>query len=382
MVLSLSHIYYFDFGLFMRLIWQNLLHFSIRRLFLVIGFIVLFSFVQFFTLLLRLMDEVFYPAYRKKEIKKPVFIISNPRSGTTYLHSLFCLDEDRFTYFLLYHTFFPSVVFYKFILLLKRIDSKLNWVMRRFFEKVERKVFKGWEDIHPMGFERSEEDEGIFVLQMMSPAVGLFCPWFRNIEKTFVADELPEKKKAKMMNYYESTLKRFMYAWGKEKQFLAKNVISTGRIEMLLKTFPDARIIYPMRHPYQTIPSITSMFTAPWKLISPKLPENSPEFRSWGNMTIQFYLHFLKTLNSIPPDQIYIFHYKELLDNPYELMVKIYGFMGFEMDEQYAQKLLSVTGKSNSYNSKHNYSLEQYGFSKDEINQELSLIFEKFEFER
>ena len=167
MTLFNSSIYYFEIRIFWAILVQNLKHFSIRRLILMILFFIIIVFLQVFTLFFRLLDEIFYPNYRKTKLEDPVFIISNPRSGTTYLHNLLCLDEERFSYFMLYHTFFPSILFYKFILLMKRIDSKLNWVMRRFFEWIEKKVFKGWEHIHPMGFEKSEEDEGIFVLQMM-----------------------------------------------------------------------------------------------------------------------------------------------------------------------------------------------------------------------
>jgi len=87
--------------------------------------------------------------------------------------------------------------------MMKRIDSHLNWTFRRFFEWIEKIVFKGWQDIHPMGFEKSEEDEGIFALQMMSPAIGLMCPWFKEMDWIALADNLSEKKicTVKLINY-------------------------------------------------------------------------------------------------------------------------------------------------------------------------------------
>ena len=105
MVFLNSSIYYFEIRIFWAIIYQNLKHFSIRRFILMILFFVVIVFMQTFMLLFRLLDEVFYPNYRKTKLKDPVFIISNPRSGTSYLHRLLCLDEDRFTYFMLYHTF-------------------------------------------------------------------------------------------------------------------------------------------------------------------------------------------------------------------------------------------------------------------------------------
>jgi hypothetical protein len=34
------------------------------------------------------LDEIFFPNYRMQEVKSPVFIIGNPRSGTTFTHRL------------------------------------------------------------------------------------------------------------------------------------------------------------------------------------------------------------------------------------------------------------------------------------------------------
>src|SRR6201995_5278706 len=34
------------------------------------------------------LDHLFYPRHRKQSIDRPIFIIGNPRSGTTFLHRL------------------------------------------------------------------------------------------------------------------------------------------------------------------------------------------------------------------------------------------------------------------------------------------------------
>ncbi len=43
------------------------------------------------------LDEIFFPKYRQQEIKTPVFIIGNPRSGTTFTHRLIEKDTETFT---------------------------------------------------------------------------------------------------------------------------------------------------------------------------------------------------------------------------------------------------------------------------------------------
>lgn len=329
-------------------------------------------------ILFRLLDEILFFGYRKTAFKDPVFIISNPRSGTTYLHNLFCLDEKRFTYFRLYHTFFPSILFYKFIKLLIKIDSHIGWIMKKFFNRIEEYFFGSWDGVHTLRFEQSEEDEGIFTLQMMSPAIGLFCPWFNKMDWIVILDNLDEKKKKKMMSFYKNTLQRFVYAWGEGKTLLVKNVLSTGRINMMLESFPNAKIIYPVRSPYNTIPSIISMFTAPWRIIAPSIPKDSPEFRAWGDISISYYLHFTKIIDSLNPANFYTFNYNDLINDPYALMMAIYNHFDLEVEKEFDSALLEACNMNKKYKSIHKYTLEEYGFSKEIINRRLHPFFERY----
>ena len=41
-----------------------------------------------------LLDNIFFPKYRRVEIKNPVFVIGHPRSGTTFLHALLTQTEE------------------------------------------------------------------------------------------------------------------------------------------------------------------------------------------------------------------------------------------------------------------------------------------------
>ena len=60
-------------------------------------------------------DEIFFRGYRKIEVKRPVFIMGVPRSGTTFLHRLLSKDEDQFSYMKTWEIFYaPSIIQKKF----------------------------------------------------------------------------------------------------------------------------------------------------------------------------------------------------------------------------------------------------------------------------
>ncbi|MEX0595492.1 MAG: hypothetical protein WD512_03250, partial [Candidatus Paceibacterota bacterium] len=102
-------IFYYHHQTALKLVYYNCVkNFSFPRLIFTRIFLFLHFFGVFFISFGRLVDEVFFRGYKKVDLNAPVFIISNPRCGTTFLHRLFCLDEDRYTFSLLYHTLLPS----------------------------------------------------------------------------------------------------------------------------------------------------------------------------------------------------------------------------------------------------------------------------------
>ena len=335
--------------------------------------------INLFSIIFRLLDEVFFYGYRKTKIEKPVFIISNPRSGTTYLHRLMTLDKNRFAYFRLYHTLGNAILFNKMVGWAGKIDRRIGRPARRFFDWTDKVMFGKWKDIHPMGWNKSEEDEALFFFSFSTPSAGLFYPYIKSYDWITFPDYYPEKKAKKLMKFYRNSLKRFMYSEGKDKILLTKNVFSTGRIQLILAAFPDAKIIYPVRNPRQAVPSFVSMFATPWKTLYPFIPENSATYRYWGYIAIRFYQHIYKISSELPAQKMFILQYKTLISEPYETVRKIYrSFLDFEVGKEFDEALISVTGARRKYKSKHTYSMEQYGFEKDIIGKKLGNVLEKF----
>ena len=377
-------IFFIDLKVLWVCIYQNLRpkHFHWKLVLMTITFIPVVLLVMFFVVFLRLLDEILFFGYRKTEVKEPVFIISNPRSGTTYMHRLLCLDEDRFAYFLLYHTVFSSITFYKFIQGMSWIDRRIGRPFRKFFDWVDRRLFARWKDIHPMGWNHSEEDEAQFFFAMTSPAIGIISPYMQYYSWIFFPDRYSQKKGDALMKYYKNCLQRFLYAEGKGKTLLSKNVLSTGRINLLLKHFPDAKVIYPVRHPYKAVPSLTSMFRVPWQFYAPHIKDDSEECRVWIQLAIDFYAYWHTESQNIPEDKYYTLKYDDLVTQPKDTVLKIYERFGLEVNEKFEKRLNELTARSKNYQSSHKYSVDQYGITKEQIYQQLEAVFEEHGFER
>lgn len=383
MTILTPSIFYFHHQTVWQLAYLNCIkHFSLPRFLFTVLFLILHLIGVLFIAFGRLVDEIFFRAYRKVDLSEPVFIISNPRCGTTFLHRLLCLDQDRYTFSLLYHTLLPSVFYIKIIQAVASLDNKMGGLLHKLFNKLDDMLFGGWKHVHPMGFDRSEEDEAIFTLAAYSPALVLLSPWASKLDYLNVLDRSDERVKRKIKEFYISSLKRIIYASNPDKTLLMKNVFSTGRLNFILECFPNAKIIYPVRHPYKAIPSVVSMFTGPWKVHSKDIKDNSEECRAFAQVAINYYAYIHEQKSVINPNNLLIVPYTEVVENPAGMARSIYKHFNFELSEKFEYALSQYHLESKKYKSKHSYSLAQYGLSKAMIDSQLGDLMDEFEFDR
>jgi len=375
--------YYVNYRVLGTIIGQTYRRFRLRIWLVSVLFVTLYLLNQFIHLVFRLADEIFYPGFHKKKIEEPVFIISNPRSGTTYLHRLIALDKERFAFTKFSHTFQMTTSFAKFYNLIRWIDrNMLRGIITHTMDRVDEKFWGGWDDIHALGFNKTEEDEMVFAQMMMSVGVYIPFPYFHLTEDTKFLDKETDDVRKNVMDFYESSVKRFMHANDPSKTYLAKNVMSTGRFKTLMQRFPDAKIIYIARHPYDAVPSFASMFSSMYKLYSPPIPDNDPAKKTWARLGIDYFKYSQEMKRLLPPSQFYMLKYDDLLADPQGTVLKIYHHFNWQPGEKFLEKLKKEEVRNRQYKSNHEYSLEQYGFTKQEVYAELGPIMDELGFDK
>lgn len=79
-------------------------------------------------------------------------------------------------------------------------------------------------------------------------------------------------------------------------------------------------------------------------------------------------------IKTLPPSQLKVVHYQELLNNPQQTVLDVYRHFGWETSEAFLKELSTEGARSKSYKSAHSYSLETFGFSQDDIDRQLGDI--------
>ena len=326
-------------------------------------------------------DDLFYKEYQNQKVAQPVFIIGNPRSGTTYLHRLLARDQKNFSYIRMWEVIFaPSVSQRKLLWFFKKIDDALGGKLQLWLLDQEKKTYVA-NPIHKMGLLEPEEDEGILfnIWETIFTTVVFPHPdLVRNY--AFFDKQMPLLRRRKIMRFYRSCLRRHLFARSSDKKFLSKNPTFSPKVDSLYEFFPDAKIIYLVRNPLDTIPSIISWMSYQWKQFSD--PAENYLFKDYMlELAKEWYEYPLERFAEAPEDSYAIIRYEDLVQNPGQIVSEIYEKFGFDLAPEFAAILDEATLKTASYKSNHRYSLRKMGLTKKEILKTFALIFKRFGFD-
>lgn len=356
-------------------------NFSFKHAFISLSFLLLTMLFMLIVLPFRLLDSLLFPNWKGTPVKAPIYILATPRSGTTFLHRMLCADQ-QFSYIKLYHTIFPSILLYKLFGFLGKCDQKLGSPFQRLIAKLEGKAFSGWDGIHATGLSKSEEDEQYWVYSLMTPAALLLFPWLDQINDVRFVDQLAAPRRQRLGQYYLQNLQRHAYATGSDKTLLAKNALAIGRLRTQMQVTPDMRIVHLVRHPYEAIASMISMFTVPWSVHSPEKMKAPAYTGQIATLLIEYYRYMLELQQELPAERYIEVRYEDLIADPAEVVNRIYTQFGIEMAQEYQHWLAAEVAQSRQYRSSHSYSLADFGLTEADIAEQAADLFEHYGFKR
>lgn len=223
------------------------------------------------------LDDIFFPLWRDQTVDKPLFIVGNARSGTTWCHRVLTRDESLFTTLKTWEILFgASVTWRKLFIFLFNVDRKtFRGRVLEMLLRFETQLI-GHSSLHPVGLMEAEEDEWIMMHIFLSQLIMLFFPLGGCLLNPLVGFDLeyynvlPSQARRDMFRYYRDCIKRHMYArFGGSSTshsivFVSKNPPFTMRLRTIYETFPDARIICLVRDPIDSIPSMISYISQVW----------------------------------------------------------------------------------------------------------------------
>lgn len=189
------------------------------------------------------IDEFFYAEYKKTH-PTPVFIIGQPRSGTTFLHRT--LANDSATFLAIKHIewrypFISIQLLLNKLKITQKISSKNYWPKNAVGEIAAK--------MHPNLLSDWEED-GIFFEECFLHHFFIFLrfPYPELLPHLDNFDSLPDKVKMRLLKMHQIVVNKMIYLHGgTANYYLSKEVTSHDKIPHLLKLYPSAKIIVCVR---------------------------------------------------------------------------------------------------------------------------------------
>jgi hypothetical protein len=328
------------------------------------------------------LDEIFFRRYREEDIDTPIFIIGNPRSGTTFLHRLLAKDTENFCSMRMWEMFFaPSITMRKVLLTLMDLDRKLGHLIRNQVHAWEKR----WQEenvIHRIALRAPEEDEYLLMHMWSALKVWTFTAMTEEADPyTYFDTQMPAREKKRIMRFYKRCLQRHLHFHDvQDRLYLAKDPSYSPMVDTLHRHFPNAKFIYLARNPLDMIPSYISLTEEEWQILGdPPRPYMCRDFVL--DMAKHWYTYPLERLAQLPSDQYIIVNFEKLTRNVKATVCEIYERLELPMYPDFAEQLVTATKRSRRHESEHEYSLQEMGLTKSQIVTAFAEVFERFDFD-
>jgi len=370
--------FYFDFANYFKMVRLAWAEPDAKVRFYYLAILCLFvPIVSSFHALCFSLDRLFFPGLDRVEVREPVFMVGHARSGTTLTHRLMSKDEGRFSSFLLYECYFPSLLQKKLIRWGIGVDHRLGGPIAKRVRAWEERRYGAQRHMHEMGLTIPEEDDIALYYSMASGFWIAKMPYMGDLD-FYHMNDWPEAKRRRYNDFYRECVRRQLYLNGPEKVHLAKNPLWAGRVESLIKAFPDARFIVNMRDPRETIPSLLKLVSSGWKRLGWEESRQRRSLQVLADQSWHSYRHPLDALEANPEVRGAVVDYRDLTSDPARTIERVYQDLGLSMSDEYRELLAGEGKRERKHTTSHSYSLEEFGLEGGDIRDQLADLFERF----
>ncbi|MBA54550.1 MAG: hypothetical protein CMK89_08860 [Pseudomonadales bacterium] len=317
------------------------------------------------------LDYVFYPALRRTRITSPIVIVGNPRSGTTFLHR-FLVDNDLGAGMRVWKMLYPSPTLQTPLKPLLPLLEKISPARHHAHAAHETNLTAIETDDPSLLFRYFD---GLFLY-------GFFYAW----SKTETLDEFERRFVASAerdFDWYEAMWRRNLVS-EKRKRVVAKLFSLSLRLPEFLQRFPDAKVLYMVRDPLETVPSGLSLVTGVldarfgfWSLPSDQRQHYIEKmYAALLRLSLRFHEDYTK--GRIPSHNLYIVTFPRLMQQFDVVMEEILRFVDVGPSAEMQQQIQQIAEKQRSYRSAHEYDLARFGLTKERIRRDYAVIYDAF----
>lgn len=295
-----------------------------------------------------------------RRIPAPIIVVGPHRSGTTRLQHMLAADK-RLQFLSAWEGSNPA----------PRPGQPDQGRQARYEEVVKglaarEPMYPGAFVAHPIKADWPEEEMLLLNHSFCGfPPLGLYhvpsyYRWFIEGDKTFGYQYMADLMKLISDNRGEP----------EEKRWILKNPQHLLDLDILLKVFPDAKLVFTHRDPIKTVGSIMSLVWF-YAVQHTNRPCRGHIRDVWLDFCEQMARRSIEARASIPASQQIDVHYHEMNRDWRGQMKRIYDFAGLEFTPEVEAAQAAWLQASESQHGQHRYNLEDFGTSAAEVDERM-----------
>jgi hypothetical protein len=237
---------------------------------------------------------------------------------------------------------------------------------------------------HRVSFCEPEEDDYVLLHIWSALTAWLAVGAFEQAGPyTYFDAAVPRRDRRRIMAFYTECLQRHLRAHrqdgqSNERHYLAKNPAMTPKPESVSEWFPDAKVIHLVRNPLQTLPSYISLMQFTYEVLN--IPVATPDLNEYIlEMARHWYEYPLAQLDGRSSDCALTVRYNDLVADPQGTVLEIYDNFGLRISRSFGRVLQEEAENARRYQSRHEYSLEAFGLSRERILDEYQEVFQRYD---
>tara|TARA_B100001142_G_scaffold38856_1_gene34269 strand:- start:2022 stop:2927 length:906 start_codon:yes stop_codon:yes gene_type:complete len=295
------------------------------------------------------------------------------RSGTTFFHHLLSKSK-QFTTSTTWDFVVPSISLKKCLWFFRHLLLILN------LDQLEKKE-KG----HKVGLDDIEEDEMLIFLHKLDSKwiSNNLVPWMKYDSKfksftreLYIDSKNNEKRNIDSMRFVKQFWKR-QTVQHNHKQLLSKSNPFVFRLKSIMKVFPDAKIIFIVRDPIETITSFFSMQER-IKYGNMMTKEELDLYRIEAYQEIiDWYQETENAKQFLDKNNFLVLKYDDLKEDLYGSVDQSFKFIGQDMNKEF-ESLLSEKSSMKHIKKHQNKTINDFGFTEKQIKEDFAFVYEEY----
>ncbi|HEY8241683.1 MAG TPA: sulfotransferase, partial [Kiritimatiellia bacterium] len=151
------------------------------------------------------------------------------------------------------------------------------------------------------------------------------------------------------------------------------------RIRSIYEYFPGCRVIYTLRNPLTSVPSMLDVARKYWETTSGL--HNWEAHQGWLYQTIrEMYRYPLSCMGTLDPATCQVVVHDDLLTKPRDTIRAFLQKFGYNVSPAFDEMLKAEDVKQRQFRSKHQTNLEQFNLTREQVMADFGDVFARYTF--